>query len=158
MKTCKQHPDSEGKWVCDLCDGYFCDSCIKISTVQGMQLESCAECGGRVTPYIDETKPANADEEKHGIIGDGDNSFYSRLPSALTYPVRGDGKFILLTGSVFFFVLDLMTALPFMGFLVALFGFGFLAGYMFTIILDSSNGQTNHPTGLNLTTFIRIRL
>ena len=75
-----------------------------------------------------------------------DDSFFRRLPGACVYPFKKDGWILLITGTVFFWVLDM--AGRFAGLLslvLAVFSSGYLAAYMQSIIQSSGQGEEELP-------------
>ena len=64
---------------------------------------------------------------------------------ALTYPVRGDGKYILLIGAVLSLLADVASFAPLIGILAQLILFGYFCTVYFEIIQTSSTGSDEAP-------------
>lgn len=79
-------------------------------------------------------------------------TFFQRLPSALTYPFRRNGFILLVTGTLFFGILTGLLSAPSFGLfallgilVLGLFTSGYLAAYLLKIIVSSAGGEEELP-------------
>ena len=72
-------------------------------------------------------------------------SFSAGLLTALVYPLRGNGKFILLAWAVFVWVVGILKHLPLIGIISWPIVLGCLCAYCFSVISDSANGGDTPP-------------
>lgn len=80
------------------------------------------------------------------VGGAASDSFRRRLPGVFLYPFKKDGPIVLLTGTLFFGLLDL--AQNFAGplsLILALFSGGYLAAYLQSILQSSAQGEDELP-------------
>jgi len=82
-----------------------------------------------------------------------DKNFWRRLPLAFAYPFRGDGAYVLLTGVIGLFILNIISAAlaatifgVAISFLIGLFIAGFLCAFMIKIIGDTAKGKSTPPS------------
>ena len=68
-----------------------------------------------------------------------------RLPQALLYPWRGNGKGVLVGGIAFYVVLRLLGRVPVVGLIAGVFGAGYLAAFMIRLIRSSAGGEDSPP-------------
>jgi len=73
-------------------------------------------------------------------------TFWAALPYALAYPFNPKGLVILITGTIFLFILDILSVVPLIGLLVSIFAAGYLATYMFSIIGETGRGEDEPPS------------
>jgi len=74
------------------------------------------------------------------------SSFYERLPGAIAYPFRRNGIILLLTGTVFFWLLGIGQRFVFLFSLVlGVISGGYLFAYMQAIIQSSAQGDDEMP-------------
>jgi hypothetical protein len=119
-------------------------------------LHSCAACGG-VCITLKEHRQTLAKLAKQRA------SFFSLLPGAFSYPFKGNGPIMLITGTAFFTFLKWMSMLAGVGRSI---GFGYSAalillvisvGYLFAfmqgIVMSSINGEESIPAWPEFSSF-----
>jgi len=145
-KACAAHSQVEGKWLCASCGNAFCDKCVLLDFVGDRRVERCPICGGRCK---DSTAVAVAAKAAEPV------RFYSELPKALAYPLVGRGKFVILGGAIFFFVigivqkLAMMAPISYMGTMAFAATFALsciIFAYMFDVIGHSAGGDEEPPS------------
>lgn len=82
---CKNHPEKKAVRVCDVCRDEFCDACVKIV----LENHRCQECGAQLQIIPPEEQ------------GFPPQSLGAKLHDALTFPMRGEGKLMLVLGGIF---------------------------------------------------------
>lgn len=76
---------------------------------------------------------------------DDEGTFFSSFAQAFTYPFRKQGYVIFAAGMLFFFLLEVLSIVPFLGILAAVFSAGYLASYMMRIVSSSADGHDSLP-------------
>jgi predicted RNA-binding Zn-ribbon protein involved in translation (DUF1610 family) len=76
---------------------------------------------------------------------DARRSFPQQLPRAFLYPFLGNGKFLLLSGTVFFAALDVLASIPILEIFIGVFVGGYLCAYMMKIMRTSADGSNKPP-------------
>ncbi len=74
-----------------------------------------------------------------------DESFYSMLGSAFTYPLRDRGWLILLAGIIFFFLAEFLSFIPVISIFIAVFTTGYIVSFLTRVIITSSDGDETLP-------------
>ena len=92
LQRCLRHPAADAAARCDRCGRRWCDSCVRHGRERGVTWLAC-ECGGRCSA-IESPAPPPASAEK-------------RIADAFTYPLRGEGRWLLAAGTLFYAVIDL---------------------------------------------------
>ncbi|NLW49277.1 MAG: hypothetical protein GXY85_00340 [Candidatus Brocadiaceae bacterium] len=81
------------------------------------------------------------------------DSFFALIPEAFVYPLRGNGKYLLLMGAVLLSILGLMCMVPIYGFLATFLILGYMASFMFEVVAQSASGHVDMPRWPSLTSF-----
>lgn len=76
---------------------------------------------------------------------DVSKGFFRLVPEAFGYPVRGQGKYLLIVGALFFGLLTLFSMVPLFGLVAAIFGAGYLSAFLFDIAATSARGDADLP-------------
>lgn len=139
--VCWQHPASPAAYTCTRCAKDLCSQCAKAERVGGKNVVFCRSCGGKCVPFGQPISTAPAVRPK----------FAQMLPSAFAYPFKGNGLILLITGTIFFGLLDLlansritMASLP--ALFLRIIMYGYLFAYMQKIIGASANAEDEPPT------------
>lgn len=124
---CKYHPHALARHYCPQCRIAFCELCVETRSHGGGMGKRCRKCGSecqhiKVRPVLLEERP----------------EFWTLLPGALSYPLRGSGIFLLVAGGVFSVLLGW---LPLLGFLIT----GYMFNYAKQIFATSAAGQPEPP-------------
>ncbi len=93
-KFCKIHLGTPAKYYCDKCRGLFCEICVSSSPINGVTHKLCRKCNCDCAPVRIE------------ILDEPEKGFYSEIPGAFAYPLRGAGIFMLLFGTVMMGVIN----------------------------------------------------
>jgi hypothetical protein len=138
MSPCRNHPQHPAEWVCQRCHQLFCVVCAIPRSFGGKTLHFCMACGGQCVPYGlgSMWKP-----KEHP-------RFFSVFPGAFTYPLKGNGPWVMAGGAVFFSFLAFLRAYSFLLFLAVipfLLSVGYLFLYVKNLIVTSSQGDENPP-------------
>jgi hypothetical protein len=70
--------------------------------------------------------------------------FFKSLPGALVFPLKKDSLLLLFIGTVYFWVMRIIQGFSFSLIILGL-GTGYLAAYLFKIIVATSNGEEDMP-------------
>lgn len=143
---CKFHPKTVAHFHCPQCDRDFCDLCVNIR--QGRSF--CRACSTECEPL---KAPVISDE--------GEPSFVGLARGAFSYPLKGDGIVLLLTGAAFFLLIDgakfVLKFMPGYGWVVLLllivFGTGYLTAYLRQILTGTAMGEDKMPDWPEFTGF-----
>ncbi len=73
------------------------------------------------------------------------NDMLSRLGEALAYPFKGEGKILLLMGTLFFGMLDWLSGMWIIGILFSVFSLGYISAYLFKVVVTSASGGRELP-------------
>ncbi|MGA2864680.1 MAG: FHA domain-containing protein [Verrucomicrobiota bacterium] len=140
---CKSHPRSAARFACPKCHYHFCELCVSTRPSGGVARKFCRACGVECTPL--EARPVQAAPRAP--------SFASRLGSAFLYPLKGDGAVLLVTGTIFYALINAarffarfagllgLVPLVFLG----VFGTGYLICYLRRILTSSALGEEAMP-------------
>ncbi|MCB9757367.1 MAG: hypothetical protein H6753_02945 [Candidatus Omnitrophica bacterium] len=99
----------------------------------------CKECGGRC---VEDVAP-KVDEEAQIMVAD--ENFWQQLPRIFVYPFKGNGPYLLLGGTVFFTILNLMMGVLFIGFLLGPFLFFYTTACLVNILRASIVPYSDEP-------------
>lgn len=72
-------------------------------------------------------------------------TFPELLADAFVYPMRREGKYLLLVGAASLWIVGILSRLPFVGLLFLVPVAAFMAAYLFRIIAHSAKGDTDLP-------------
>jgi hypothetical protein len=133
---CGSHPRALARYACPLCGHSFCDLCVNTRTTDGVTRKYCRGCGSPCEPLEVWTAPTAPSP-----------GFLRLLPGAFSYPLRGNGIILLISGGALFLLLGF---LPFLGFLIT----GYLFSYAKRIIAASAEGENEPPDWPDFTNFI----
>ena len=139
---CKSHPKSVARFSCPNCHALFCDLCVSVRRDKGRMGYFCRSCSVECD-HIEEPEEANEPEQ----------SFVRVAFSAFSYPIKGDGIFILVLGGLFLLLLNgakwvskFGVGYSFMAFLfLSVFGGGYLVSYLRKILTASALGENRIP-------------
>ncbi|KPJ59543.1 MAG: hypothetical protein AMJ42_01915 [Deltaproteobacteria bacterium DG_8] len=129
--NCKNHPTVASGWQCNSCQNYFCDQCIKVLNLRNETLRVCPQCKGLC-------RALESDEQAV-------KPFLEQLPGAFSYPFKGKGKILLISGAILFGITELILSLSLFKFIFMFFIGGYLIAYMFNIIESSASGNEELP-------------
>ena len=80
-------------------------------------------------------------------------AFATEVPLAFTYPFRGNGIILLISGAVLFTLLDYLASLACLGTVIGIAATGYLFAYMQRIIASSALGDREMPQWPDLSEF-----
>jgi len=72
-------------------------------------------------------------------------SFSEHMPFVFRYPFNGSGIFVLIGGTIFFFIIGIAAHFPILGLLFTLVAAGILAAYMMRVVETSACGKDQPP-------------
>lgn len=79
--------------------------------------------------------------------------FYPRLGDAFIYPFRGDGRYLLLVGTVFFWLAQVLSAVPLLGIAVAVITALYLGAFLLEVMSSSAAGDEELPSWPDVSDF-----
>ncbi|MCW5553231.1 MAG: FHA domain-containing protein [Verrucomicrobiae bacterium] len=130
---CKSHPKAVARYRCTTCGGGLCELCVNTRMSAGRPTKFCRACGSECAPLFDEVEPETP-------------RFAPVIGGAFSYPFKHDGLILLLAGTVFYTLIDLMSrVVPLIGLILMLFGTGYLVCYMQRILVASAMGEKRMP-------------
>ncbi|MFO1477865.1 MAG: FHA domain-containing protein [Verrucomicrobiota bacterium] len=128
-RFCKFHPKSPAHYQCPKCNRTFCDLCVTSRTVAGSVKKTCRTCGVECEPL---ELPVGGGYQRRG--------FFSSLPGAFLYPLRGFGVVILVMATIVFAALEFVSGGIFGLFVKGTF-YGFLFLFMQNIIHTTASDE-----------------
>ncbi|MBI1177573.1 hypothetical protein GC207_09060 [bacterium] len=145
--TCAVHVGVKPAWRCNSCGQLLCPECVKRRLVQMNEMHFCTLCGGDCESLV---RP-----KKRSARRSVRPKFGPQLADAFAYPLKNNGWGIILGGALVFWLFDLLShfalgtvavlAMGFLKLLLAVFGTGYLAAYMFRVIQTSARGDEQLP-------------
>jgi hypothetical protein len=134
VQFCRFHKTIHAHFHCDHCKKSFCDLCVNARQDGDHLSHSCRSCGNECVPLL--LKKPKATSKK---------GFFSSLPGALIYPLKGMGIVILIFSGIIFAMLERF-ANPFgFGILVIIAAFGYLFSYSQNIIHATAAEEKDMP-------------
>lgn len=130
---CKSHPKAIARHRCVNCGSVLCELCVNTRMSAGRPTKFCRACGRECAPLFAAFEP--------------EAPRFARLSGgAFSYPFKHDGLILLLAGTVFYAVIDLLSrVVPLIGLILMLFGTGYLVSYMQRILVSSAMGEERMP-------------
>lgn len=86
--TCKFHPNTPARFLCNKCRHYFCELCVTTRAVGNVTHKTCRHCGTECVPV---------QVQLQRVVQAG---FFKRIPWAFAYPFRGAGVFLVMVGII----------------------------------------------------------
>ena len=139
--TCKEHPETEGIWRCEVCSHTLCDRCVLTRNLGATKTQICKLCKGRCVSLT---------EAERGIPP---TPFSTTIRGAFTYPFKEDkGMALIIAGVLYWMVMGMIKfamIVPIVGwFFVLMVGFflaGYLSAYMIKVINSCAEGEDKPP-------------
>ena len=106
----------------------------------------CPKCGNVIVfkkPLGDEDAPSVLKHEEFHP-----KSFFALVAGAFSFPLQGNGKILLISGTIFFGIINFFlryNILPFIGAIAGLFVGGYSCAYLMKIINHSAAGEEELP-------------
>ncbi len=140
--NCKFHPKTMGRYLCSACNHYFCELCIASRHDGPVQHKFCRQCGAELTPV------------KVKVAYVAPKGFFSQLPGAFVYPVKGAGVLIIIAMTIFFGCLNFFSPatryyIPrYLSWtlMVKVLAIGYLFAFMQSIIHAAAIGEEEMPS------------
>ncbi|MDD5140382.1 MAG: FHA domain-containing protein [Verrucomicrobiales bacterium] len=137
---CKFHPRNPARYLCPKCHGNFCEMCVSTRSTGG---HFCRTCVVECSPL---TPAAVADDAT-------ELSFTRQAIGAFKYPLNSDGIILIVTGTIFFLLLDGARMLSKFAFvygwlaliLLTVFGTGYLTAYLRLNLNATAMGEDKMP-------------
>ena len=132
---CGIHRRSAARYICPQCEGTFCELCVSTRPVEGQATPFCRKCSAECTPLpppaLEEPAPAG---------------FLRELRGAFAYPFNGDGKVVLVAGTMIFLILDVVSRFSsIFAIVIGVFMLGFLICHLERILAGSAEGENEVP-------------
>jgi len=128
---CSNHGTQPAIWQCSACGGQFCSDCVSLVPFGEQTTASCKVCGKNCV-QISKT------------VADIRKSAIPLLMKSFAYPFKGGGIAMLIIGSIFFVLLEVLKAGLYQ-FFIAAFALAFFMSYMFKIVQSSADGKDEMP-------------
>jgi len=77
--------------------------------------------------------------------------FFPLLVDAFAYPIRGQGKSLIIGGALFFWIISIFFVVPFIGLILAVLMGGYMCALMFRVIGYSTKGDPDPPGWVDFT-------
>lgn len=128
---CHDHSPAHATHQCNSCRRGWCDHCL-VALRNTPHIKMCPRCRDLATRLSDRR-------------GRDEATFFADVVSAFRYPLLGAGAIMIVAGSVVFALLDLLSVVPFVGWIAALAGSGYLVAYYSRVISSSADGDDELP-------------
>jgi hypothetical protein len=140
---CGRHPGTKAQLLCKQCHQKFCLACALPQKMGRQVRHFCPQCRRQCVSFADleraeKTKPL---------------TFAQSVPGALKYPFVGNGPLLLVGGTVFAVIIQIMSFGGRISLLVSGFALGYLIAYMQKILQSSGQGDKEMPTWPDLSDF-----
>lgn len=135
--ACVNHPSVAAIAVCKKCGTLACNECTKKQKVGRKFLHFCPRCGGSCTDLGEAAKQAAIDATKTKTFGQA-------VSRSFGYPFRGNGVIILICGTVFCGIVDLLH-IGLLTWSMRVLLWGFLFAFMQRIVVTSAQGEDDPP-------------
>lgn len=138
--NCKFHSRNPARYLCPKCHGNFCEMCVSTRAAGG---HYCRTCAAECSPLTPEARAVERLEL----------SFLRQVMEAFKYPLSSDGMILIVTGTMFFLLLDGARALSKFAFiygwlamiLLTVFGTGYLTAYLRLNLNATALGEDKMP-------------
>jgi len=151
--VCGQHPATPAVWRCVKCAALLCGSCIKKIRNGMRDFNVCPHCGSACVGLTEYSR----------LTGGEDTSFSAVWKSAFSYPLKKDGLFLLVLGTILFSLLAganaVLSHMRYFGFIGMAYGItvvmsgGYFFSIMQNIVLSSTRGEDAMPDFPEITSF-----
>ncbi|HUS35014.1 MAG TPA: FHA domain-containing protein [Verrucomicrobiae bacterium] len=135
---CANHPHIAAVAVCNKCGTMSCDECSKKQKVGRKIMHFCPRCGGKCADLGEVAKQAAVEATRTKTMG-------TAIKRSLSYPFRGNGVIILVCGTLFFGIVDLLPGFFLIGLALTVLLWGYMFAFMQRIIVTSAAGEDDPP-------------
>lgn len=133
--VCKSHPKIAARYYCAKCREGFCGLCVNTRMANGRPAKFCRACGGECAPL-----PSALTQTQEAP------TFVRLVGGAFAYPFKHDGTILLVAGTVFYSLMDLLARFSgFFGIVLMIIGTGYLISYLQRILVASATGEDQMP-------------
>jgi hypothetical protein len=132
-QKCKFHPKTPARYNCPKCHKFFCELCVTSRNVGETVSKTCRACGVEVAPI-------RVQLERPDKVG-----FFTRLPSAFGYPLKGSGVFVLIVCTIVTFGLSFISA-GWLSIFAKMAYYGYLFAFMQNIIHSTASEEEELPS------------
>lgn len=140
--VCKSHPKLPARQYCPTCQRHFCELCVVTHQADGEMASFCRACGTRCVPAAAPLTPGTGKP----------TGFFSRLPGAFVYPLRGNGALILIVATIVFAALNFLSRGLF-ALLIQVIVYGYLFSFMQNILHATALEEDHLPELPSMTDF-----
>lgn len=142
--ACPQHRSTPAQFICCVCGRISCPACVKTMQVGMRTFYACPACG-KTAVKLSEYRKQNIHSDK---------TFGQRLPGVFAYPFRDYGALILVSGAIFFSLLEWGQNIGkdalFYGFVAVLIlgiaSAGYLFAFMKGVAVSAAAGEESPPS------------
>jgi len=146
-EDCSRHAGTVADFICQKCGRLLCQACAKSRSAGSLKVRACPFCGG---VCVSRAGHAMAQARK-------DLTFFGSLPSAFSYPLKGNGPFLLFGGTIFFALLNaangILGRVGVLSLTLITLSVGYTFSYMQAIILSSLHGEDRMPPWPDLSNY-----
>jgi prepilin-type processing-associated H-X9-DG protein len=121
--------------VCENCASRHSEADANRRVIGGKVVLFCPECGGRCETLADVAERSAPKREV---------TFTQELGNSFKYPFRGDGPFLLITGTIFFAILE-SAGFLFFSIIIAVLGGGYLVHFFKDVVANAARGDSEPP-------------
>jgi pSer/pThr/pTyr-binding forkhead associated (FHA) protein len=151
--ACGQHPTTPAAWRCIKCAALLCETCVKKIRNGMRDFNVCPHCGSACVSLTEYTR----------LTGGEDTSFSAVWRGAFSYPLKKDGLFLLILGTVLFSLLAganaVLSHFKIFGFIglaywiTVIMSGGYFFSIMQNIVVSSTQGEAAMPDFPEITSF-----
>jgi pSer/pThr/pTyr-binding forkhead associated (FHA) protein len=138
---CALHSSSPAVYTCTKCGRDLCVDCTRLAKIGAKDVPFCKSCGGKCARFGHGGRPQPQAPATFGQM----------LSKSFAYPFKGNGLILLVTGTIFFGFLDVLTSSRLSmarggGILLIVITYGYLFAYMQKVVCASAEGDPEPPT------------
>lgn len=136
VRFCKFHREVFGRHKCPACGGHYCDLCVARRMESNVSRAVCRACGVACIPVDLPTATATPPAKTYAQL----------IPGAFAFPLQGHGAMLLISGAVFFTILNFVAQYAmFVGLLLMLGATGYIISYYQSILTTTATGEDRMP-------------
>jgi hypothetical protein len=141
---CINHPGTAAAHICPKCSHKYCKSCTKQKKLGMAIVDFCPSCNGQL-------KKASVVAREAAEAAERPKTFMAAVTKSFSYPFKGNGLILLISGTIFYAFLDALMSSPagmavgFFKFLIYIIAYGYMFAYMQKIVVCSAAGDIDPP-------------
>jgi hypothetical protein len=149
--NCKFHPKNRARYSCPKCGLCVCELCVNTRREHGKMGRFCRACSVECIEL----------DAHEAVDSTANESFARSAMGAFSYPLKGDGVFLLVMGGTVLLLIDAAAYFAHFAFIygwtallfLTVFGTGYLVSFLQRILTSSAAGENHVPDWPEITEF-----